>query len=78
MSDHKAYFMNQAFAEAFKATLVYGDSLEKIGKQIGVSRATLWRASKGDSVDLLTAIRMAEYAHLDLHDYIAFNKNAKS
>lgn len=70
MNDKKfIQFDYKGFAEEFKKTLTYGDSMRKISKEIGVSPPTVHRALRGDNIDLITALRIACKMKRDLKDF---------
>jgi len=57
------------FSRCFSNCLSYSDSFRKIGKKIGVSAPTLSRLSKGKTVDLVTAIRVADWMGVDINQF---------
>lgn len=70
----KVYFDNEQFSNAIKAHLVYGDSLRKIGKKIGISAATLSRVKNGNPADINTILKICDWMNSKITNYIKDSK----
>lgn len=64
-------FNYKKFAEAIESKRMRKDTCEKIGEDIGLSKATVSRVLKGNSKILIdTALKMADWADIDLNNFI--------
>jgi DNA-binding Xre family transcriptional regulator len=70
----KVYFDNKQFSKAINSHLVYGDSLRKIGKKIGISAATLSRVKNGKPADINTILKICDWMNSKITHYIKDSK----
>ena len=70
-------FRFDLFEKEFSSLLEFGDSLSKIAKEIGVSKATLSRVRQGKTVDVNTLINIHEWMMENRHSKKGLNDYIK-
>jgi len=65
-------FDTESFAKAIRGKLVYGDSLNSIAKETGISRSTIWRMlnDKKDNSKISSILLVCEWLDKPITDFI--------
>lgn len=67
-------FNHVRFANEIQSRFHYKDTLQKVGAEIGISKATLSRVLKGSNCEIGTILKICEWLRLPITHFIDKSK----